>query len=96
MTNGVAYVLDEGKVPLAARCNPDMAVVADLDAADERRLQTLIRQHYQKTGSRRARVILSAWATYRALFKKVSPPAPVPAAAATEPADHLAPTGSPA
>jgi len=104
MSNGVAYVLDEGKVPLAARCNPDMVVVSDLDAADERRLQTLIRQHYQKTGSRRARAILSGWAVYRAFFKKVSPlapalapaPAPVPAVAPVEPVDNLASTGSPA
>ena len=100
MSNGVAYVLDEGAVPLSARCNPDMVVVAELEAADERRLQTLIRQHYQKTGSRRARAILGAWATYRLLFKKVSPPppppTPVPAAVAIEPVDHLAPTGSPA
>jgi len=98
MSNGVAYVLDEGKVPLAARCNADMVVVADLDAADERRLQTLIRQHYQKTGSRRARAILNGWAVYRAFFKKVSPPppAPVAVAAAVEPVDHLASTGSPA
>jgi glutamate synthase (NADPH/NADH) large chain/glutamate synthase (ferredoxin) len=96
MSNGVAYVLDEGDVPLAARCNPEMVVVSDLEAADERRLQTLIRQHYQKTGSRRARAILSGWAVYRALFKKVSPPAPVPTVAAVEPVvDHLASTGSP-
>ncbi|HEV8399453.1 MAG TPA: glutamate synthase large subunit [Gemmatimonadales bacterium] len=98
MSNGVAYVLDEGKEPLAARCNSDMVVVTDLDAADERRLQTLVRQHYQKTGSRRARTILRGWAVYRAFFKKVSPPppAPVPAVAASEPVDHLASTGSPA
>jgi glutamate synthase domain-containing protein 3 len=97
MSNGVAYVLDEGDVPLAARCNPEMVVVSDLEPADERRLQTLIRQHYQKTGSRRARAILNGWDVYRALFKKVSPPARVPAIAAVEPVvDHLASTGSPA
>ena len=97
MSNGVAYVLDEDKIPLAARCNPDMVVVSELDAADERKLQTLIRQHYQKTGSRRARAILSGWAVYRAFFKKVSPSAPtaVPVAAA-EPVANLASTGSPA
>ena len=100
MSNGVAYVVDEGEVPLAARCNPEMVVVADLESADERRLQELIRQHYQKTGSRRARAILSGWAIYRTLFKKVSPlpplpSAPAPAVAAVEPVDHLAPTGSP-
>jgi glutamate synthase (NADPH/NADH) large chain/glutamate synthase (ferredoxin) len=98
MSNGVAYVLDEGEVPLAARCNPDMVVVSDLEAADERRLLMLIRQHYQKTGSRRARAILSGWAVYRAFFKKVSPPppAPVPVTAPSEPVDNLASTGSPA
>jgi glutamate synthase domain-containing protein 2/glutamate synthase domain-containing protein 1/glutamate synthase domain-containing protein 3 len=96
MSNGVAYVLDEGEVPLAARCNPEMVVVAELEPGDERRLQALIRQHYQKTGSRRARAILSGWAVYRAVFKKVSPPAPVPAVAAVEPVDHLTSTGSPA
>jgi glutamate synthase domain-containing protein 3 len=78
-----------------------MIVVAALTPADERRLQALIRQHYQKTGSRRARAILSGWAEYRGLFKKVSPPppppppAPVPALAAVEPVDNLASTGSP-
>jgi glutamate synthase domain-containing protein 3 len=96
MSNGVAYVLDEGEVPLAARCNPEMVVVADLESGDERRLQALIRQHYQKTGSRRARAILSGWGVYRAVFKKVSPPAPVPTVAAVEPVDHLTSTGSPA
>jgi glutamate synthase domain-containing protein 3 len=98
MSNGVAYVLDEGDVPLAARCNPEMVVVSELEPADERRLRTLIRQHYQKTGSRRARAILNGWEIYRALFKKVSPPPPAPVApvAAVEPVDHLASTGSPA
>jgi glutamate synthase (ferredoxin) len=94
MSNGVAYVLDEGEVPFATRCNQEMVVVTALDAADERRLQGLIRQHYQKTGSRRARAILQGWAIYRTLFKRVAPP--VSMVAAEEPADNLAPTGSPA
>jgi glutamate synthase domain-containing protein 3 len=73
-----------------------MVVVTELDAADERRLQALIRQHYQKTGSKRARAILAGWAAYRTSFKKVSPPAPVPVVVAAEPTTHLASTGSPA
>ena len=101
MSNGVAYVLDEDGT-LASHCNLEMVGVGTLESADERRLQVLIRQHHQKTGSRRARAILDDWATCRALFKKVSPPppppppAPVPAAAAAEPVDHVASTGSPA
>jgi len=94
MSNGLAYVLDEGEVPLTARCNPEMVVVSGLDAADERRLQGLIRRHFQKTGSGRARAILQGWAIYRTSFKRVSPP--VPPVAAVEPVDHLASTGSPA
>jgi glutamate synthase (ferredoxin) len=98
MSNGVAYVLDDGPAPLARRCNPAMVVVTGLDAADERQLQGLIRRHYQKTGSRRARAILQGWASYRTLFKRVSPPSPPPvvAAAAALPVDHVASTGSPA
>jgi glutamate synthase (ferredoxin) len=95
MSNGVAYVLDEGEMPLAARCHAEMVVVTGLTVADERRLQTLIRRHYQKTGSRRARAILQGWAIYRTLFKRVSPPPPVLAVPAAEPVDHLASSGSP-
>ncbi|MGH7673108.1 MAG: glutamate synthase-related protein, partial [Gemmatimonadales bacterium] len=93
MSNGVAYVLDEGDAPLATRCNRGMVAVTLLDAADERRLQGLVRQHYQKTGSPRARAMLQAWDAYRPLFRKVAPPDA--AAAAAVPVDHLAPTGSP-
>ncbi len=94
-------MLDDGDAPLAARCNPAMVLVTGLDAADERQLQGLIRRHYQKTGSRRARAILQGWAVYRTLFKRVAPPPPPPsppvvAAAAAPPADHVASTGSPA
>ncbi len=90
MSNGAAYVLD-GEGTLAARCNPAMVAVTGLDAADERRLRGLIRQHYQKTGSGRARAILREWPEYRTLFRKVAPPVP-----AAVPENHAAPTGSPA
>jgi glutamate synthase (NADPH/NADH) large chain/glutamate synthase (ferredoxin) len=93
MSNGVAYVLDEGDT-LSSRCNPEMVAVSSVEAADEPRLRALIREHFQKTGSGRGRGILDGWSAYRPLFRKVSPRGP--AAAAVEPVRHLAPTGSPA
>ncbi|MEX2155664.1 MAG: glutamate synthase large subunit [Gemmatimonadales bacterium] len=74
MSSGVAYVLDESGT-LASRCNLEMVAVTELDRADDRRLQTLVRRHYHKSGSMRAKRILEAWTSYRALFRKVSPPA---------------------
>jgi len=48
----------------------------------------LIQQHFQKTASARARLILAQWEAYRPLFRKVAPPVAV-----TEPV-HLQSTGS--
>ena len=94
MSNGIAYVLDERGL-LESHCNLEMVAVSDLTTMDEGVLRELIQQHLHKTGSARASVILDAWATYRGQFKKVSAPAPVPAAA-IEPAANLQSTGSPA
>jgi glutamate synthase domain-containing protein 3 len=58
---------------------------------DERALRKLIQQHFHKTGSSRARLILGHWDAYRTAFRKVAPPV----AAVTEPAVHLQSTGSP-
>ncbi|MDP3911478.1 MAG: glutamate synthase large subunit [Gemmatimonadales bacterium] len=72
MSNGVAYVLDENGM-LSAQCNLEMVAVTELDRMDDRRLRTLIRRHYHKTGSARAKVILERWMAYRALFRRVAP-----------------------
>jgi len=72
MSNGVAYVLDENGM-LSAQCNLEMVAVTELDRMDDRRLRTLIRRHYHKTGSGRAKVILERWIAYRALFRRVAP-----------------------
>jgi glutamate synthase domain-containing protein 3 len=93
MSNGIAYVLDEHK-QLETRCNLEMVAVSELNSMDERVLRKLIQQHFHKSGSARARVILGAWDAYRALFRKVAPP-PSPAVQAIEPVDHLQSTGSP-
>jgi glutamate synthase (NADPH/NADH) large chain/glutamate synthase (ferredoxin) len=90
MSNGVAYVLDESGA-LASHCNLEMVAVTELDEADDRRLQILIRRHHQQTASARAKLILDQWAAYRGLFRKVSPPAQSTQAA---PAAAIASTGA--
>jgi glutamate synthase (NADPH/NADH) large chain/glutamate synthase (ferredoxin) len=90
MSNGIAYVLDE-RGALESRCNREMVAVSGLNTMDERALRKLIQQHFHKTGSSRARLILAHWDTYRAAFRKVAPPV----GAAAEPVVHLQPTGSP-
>jgi glutamate synthase domain-containing protein 3 len=72
MSNGVAYVLDEGRT-LHERHNPDMVELADLDAEDEDVLLRLVREHEERTTSPWARAILVDWARYRPLFRKVAP-----------------------
>ena len=74
MSNGIAYVLDE-RSTLESRCNLEMVAVSGLNTMDERVLRQLIQQHFHKTGSARARMILAQWEGYRALFRKVAPPA---------------------
>jgi glutamate synthase (ferredoxin) len=75
MSNGIAYVLDE-RVELDARCNLEMVAISGLNSLDERVLRKLIQQHFHKTGSPRARLILGQWEASRALFRKVAPPPP--------------------
>ena len=93
MSNGIAYVLDE-RALLERHCNLEMVAVNGLNEMDERVLRKLIQQHFHKTGSARARVILAQWDAYRPLFRKVAPPA----VAAIEPviSPHPQSTGSPA
>jgi len=86
MTNGVAYVLDEvGDFPV--RVNTELVNAERLMETDELSLvYDLVREHFEKTGSRRAEAILNLWDVYRGQFWKVAPksttppPAPVPPA----------------
>src|SRR5207249_11705429 len=91
MSNGIAYILDEHRL-LESRCNLEMVAVSGLNSMDERVLRKLIQQHFHKSGSARARAILAHWETYRALFRKVAPPA----VAVSEPVTPHQSTGSPA
>src|SRR2546426_145408 len=79
MSNGVAYVLDERGV-LESRCNLEMIAITELKSVDDGRLRKLLHEHFQKTGSPRAREILAQWGSFRLLFRKVAPPVVVTAA----------------
>jgi glutamate synthase domain-containing protein 3 len=73
MTNGVAYVLDEsGEFP--TRLNEELVQATRLMDADELALvYELVREHFEKTASRRAEAILDVWDVYRGQFWKVAP-----------------------
>jgi glutamate synthase domain-containing protein 3 len=85
MSNGIAYVLDERGV-LESRCNLEMVAVSGLNTMDERAVRKLIQQHFQKTGSARARSILGQWESYSVLFRKLAPPVPAEVERTTAPA----------
>jgi glutamate synthase domain-containing protein 3 len=93
MSNGIAYVLDE-RGELEARCNPEMVAVSGLNSMDERALRKLIHQHFHKTGSARARLILGQWEASRALFRKVAPPPPAAVIESVSPVVQLQSTES--
>jgi len=95
MSNGIAYVLDERGV-LEGHCNLEMVAVNGLNEMDERVLRKLIQQHFHKTGSTRARMILAQWDAYRRLFRKVAPPAVAAIETVATPPPHPQSTGSPA
>jgi glutamate synthase domain-containing protein 3 len=78
MSNGVAYVFDPNE-QLPARYNPDMVNLERLmDLDDREQVYALIDEHFEKTGSPRARQILDAWDSYRTQFWKVVPKAAPP------------------
>jgi glutamate synthase domain-containing protein 3 len=86
MTNGVAYVLDEADV-FPTRVNTELVQVERLMDSDELSLvYDLVRQHFERTASRRAEAVLDLWDVFRGQFWKVSPrpaaaPTPAPQAA---------------
>ena len=84
MSGGIAYVFDANK-KFTKRCNTEMVEllnlqadtgnvdVSDLLQADETRLKQLIQNHYDYTGSKRAKMLLDDWSTYLPQFIKVMP-----------------------
>ena len=89
MTGGVAYVREY------AQLNTDSVTVGPVPAERAGELRALVEEHLVRTGSQRARELLSDWAAALTGFRRVVPvappaPAPEPAEAAvaesTEPA----------
>src|SRR5262249_53407108 len=73
MTNGVAYVLDETGV-FPSRLNGELVQAGRLMDPDElSSVYELVREHFEKTASRRAEAIVNLWDVYRGQFWKVSP-----------------------
>ena len=72
MSNGVAYVLDEAGT-FASRVNHEMVLLSELDADDESLLQRLLRLHYARTGSARAKAIMDAPDRAFGEWRKVKP-----------------------
>jgi glutamate synthase domain-containing protein 3 len=82
MSNGVAYVLDE-QDQFRKRVNTDLVHLERvMRSEDLELLYTLVREHFEKTGSPKARQLLDAWDAYRGMFWKVAadPPPPLPEA----------------
>ena len=73
MTNGVAYVLDEiGDFP--SRLNDELVQASRLMDPDElSAVYELTREHFEKTGSRRAESVIDLWDVHRSHFWKVAP-----------------------
>ena len=84
MSGGIAYVLDEeGK--FTSRCNTEMVElekitpdtanvdVSNLLGSDETRLKQIIEDHFEYTGSERAKMLLDNWDQSLAKFIKVMP-----------------------
>ena len=73
MSGGIAYVFDpEGKFQ-NGRCNMEMVGFERISKDELFELQSLIRKHYDFTGSEKAVEILSDWDQYSKLFIKVMP-----------------------
>jgi glutamate synthase domain-containing protein 3 len=73
MTGGVAYVLDE-KGDFPKKYNPQLVQIVRIEKdEDENRVRTMIAQHLEYTGSRRAKEILTHWKRTIPLFWKIEP-----------------------
>lgn len=73
MSGGVAYVYDPAD-NFSQHCNFEMIELFKLERpADEQQLLSLVKQHYQYTGSEKAKYLLNNWQMERQHFVKVYP-----------------------
>ncbi|MDH5605006.1 MAG: glutamate synthase-related protein, partial [Cyclobacteriaceae bacterium] len=73
MSGGTAYVYHPGEEDFEKLCNMSMVGFDDIDQDDERHLKGLIREHFEKTGSKVAEKILGKWQSALKDFIKVMP-----------------------
>ncbi len=75
MSGGIAYVIDEDG-SFKSRCNMEMIEIDPIEKeADFQELHSMIQEHFDATGSHKAKLILSNWDEYKSKFKKVIPTA---------------------
>jgi glutamate synthase domain-containing protein 3 len=72
MSGGIAYVYDKGRT-FERRCNLELVGLEPLDDDDALEVQTLIKEHAQRTGSLVARNVLASWERACERFVKVMP-----------------------
>lgn len=73
MSGGIVFVLDEFGKFSSLMCNRTSVDLDTLDVHDEQKLRELITNHFELTGSPRARAILDDWSTKVPRFVKVFP-----------------------
>ncbi|MFZ4620663.1 MAG: glutamate synthase-related protein, partial [Bacteroidota bacterium] len=73
MSGGYAFVLDEDGEFASKMCNKSIVDLDTLNEKDDMLLQHLIGNHATLTGSRRGKMILDNWGTFRSKFVKVFP-----------------------
>ncbi|CAN5723725.1 glutamate synthase large subunit [soil metagenome] len=73
MTGGQAYIYDVGD-NFERRYNQELIAIRRLRGdGDDTELKYLVREHYEKTNSQRAKTLLADWETQRQLFWYVAP-----------------------
>jgi glutamate synthase (NADPH/NADH) large chain len=72
MSGGYAFVFDED-ANFEPRCNKEMVELETLSAADAELVRSLLEEHAQRVGSRKAIELLDSWETVVPKFVKVVP-----------------------
>ena len=67
MTGGTAYMIEWRQL------NPDSVVAREVPSEDEPELRKLVEEHHRRTGSERARALLSDWPETVSKFRQVVP-----------------------
>jgi glutamate synthase domain-containing protein 2/glutamate synthase domain-containing protein 1/glutamate synthase domain-containing protein 3 len=74
MSGGIAYVLDE-QDNFVEKCNKELVEINILDDEDADGVYDMIQEHFENTGSKKAKKILDNWNSYKTKFKKIIPTA---------------------